>query len=92
MKDDILRIRKELQMMLNTVHTIKCDNGHDTLTKECLRCKHLIQFGAYLRLVIRKSRRMIQPQLEPLNLTRWIFDTELQAQKLAEQEAKALEL
>ena len=92
MQEEIIIIKNQMQQALNRIHNIPCDKGHDKLNQDCSRCKELIQFGSYIRLAIRKGRRMLQPDLEPLNLNRWVFDTEIQAERLAKQQAKALEM
>ena len=92
MEREIISIQNEMQHSLNRLNTVKCDQGHEQLQKHCIRCKQLIQFAAYLRLTIRKSKKILQPALQPLDMNRWVYDTEVRTENFARQQAKALEL
>ena len=92
MEREITNIQSQMQSSLNHLNTIKCDKNHEYLTKDCIRCKQLIQFAAYLRLAIRKSRKILQPELPPLGMNRWVYDTEVRAENFARHQAKAMEM
>ena len=92
MEREIRNIQNQMQISLNQLNTVKCDKNHEYLQQGCIRCKQLIQFAAYLRLAIRKSRKILQPELSPVNMNRWIYDTEVRAENFARNQAKAMEM
>ena len=92
MEREIISIQNEMQNSLNRLNNVKCDKSHDFLRKDCIRCRQLIQFAAYLRLTIRKSRRILQPEIPPINVNRWIYDTEVQAENFARRQTRAIEM
>lgn len=92
MEREITSIKNEMQESLNRLNTVKCDKNHQILQQDCIRCKQLIQFAAYLRLAIRKGRKILQPELSSLTINRWVYDTEVRAENFARNQAKAMEL
>ena len=92
MEREIKNIQSQMESSLSHLNTVKCDKNHEYLTQDCIRCKQLIQFAAYLRLAIRKSRKILQPELPPLSMNRWIYDTEVRAENFARHQAKAVEM
>ena len=92
MEREIQNIQSQMESSLSHLNTVKCDKNHEYLTQDCIRCKQLIQFAAYLRLAIRKSRKILQPELPALSMNRWIYDTEVRAENFARHQAKAMEM
>ena len=92
MQREITSIQNEMESSLNRLNTVKCDKDHNYLRQDCIRCKQLIQFAAYLRLAIRKCRKILKPEVDSINMNRWIYDTEVRAENFARQQVKAMEM